>query len=754
MFRRLAVLGVALLLAACNLSVPQVTPTIAPTRTPTDAPPATNTPPPTVVALAATATATTTPPPPTATPTETPSLTPTATLTEPPTATPTATATLTPTSTDAPSATPSDTPTSTPTFTPTATPTSTDAPTATPTFTPAPTITPSPTATNTLPPTITPLPLVPTNTPTLTPTPLPTATPTSTATGTATPSATPTTTLSPLPTDSPVPPTMTALPTLPATRTLSAAELTASFQPTATRTLSPAEATIFFAPSPTPPPTDPPITAEAPPDLTIPPLQVDTTPEVAPTFTATPQPTVALIVTLAPTLAAPPGVPTFIPLNPQTRAFALDPSGAVVGTGFSLVNDVTLFARNPVNPNLYASTDTSGNLYLTGLNGADGYRPDMSPFSEFPALSLEENNAFVAALAWSPDGRFLAFIVAGRKLADDGVWYFEPGQFPPLQLMADCPSTNFPGCLIVSNPTNPDLWESRSLAWSPVSDALLVSVYLPAENRAGIVVLPTTRDERTRDVRPPVFRYQFAAWSRDGQRILASGLAPDGSLTVEWLNRDGSSLGRVSDPAVLGLWLGYANEAANNQLYALGAPGDASGPREPLRLYTMTGNAVTGAIGDGGLPERVEWSPDGLQVFVQTGGRQYIASVRDGSVREITGQVAGARAINWIEGLLPPTEAAVETGGNPAEPPSGVIAGSRFGPGQQLRVLLPTLNIRTGAGVEYDLARTQLLTGEYVAILAGPVNTPDGNTWWRVLTADGVIGWVAGLINGEATLGS
>ncbi|MBC6938385.1 MAG: hypothetical protein DWB42_21485, partial [Chloroflexi bacterium] len=508
--------------------------------------------------------------------------------------------------------------------------------------------------------------------------------------------------------------------------------------------------TVFFAPSPTPGPTLPAtptfVTAEA--ALTDTPAAAPSPAEASPqagppTFTATPQPTVALRVTLAPTLPAPPVVPTFIPANPQTRAFALSAGGGAAG--FNLPhNDPALFARNPVDPNLYASTDTAGNLYLTGTIN---YRPDTSPFSQFIAQSRDENNAYVSAINWSPDGRYLAFITAGRKLADDGVWYFEPGQFPPLHLLVDCPTPGFPGCLIVSNPTDPDLWESRAAYWSPGSDALLVSLFLPGENRMALIVLPITRDERARDWRPPVVRYQYGAWSRDGGRILVSGAAPDGRVYVGWLNRDGSFAEMVYNAEANGLWMGFASPAADGRIYALGAPGDRNGPREPLRIYDQAGRALTPSIGTG-FPERVEWSPDGRAVFVQTGGQQYIADI-NGGLRNITGQVAGARAINWVAGDLPPSEETPPSSGIP----SGVVAGSAYQPGQQLRIYALELNIRTGPGTTFGIARAALRSGEYIAILAGPVTTPDNLVWWQVQTADGVVGWIAGQINGESTLG-
>src|SRR5690606_11917863 len=147
--------------------------------------------------------------------------------------------------------------------------------------------------------------------------------------------------------------------------------------------------------------------------------------------------------------------------------------------GVSLLPDVTLFERNPVNPAQYAVTDASGLLYFTGLNGENAARVDTSPFSVFIPQSREENNAFVADIAWSPDGQYLAFLINGDQLPADGVWFFAPGQFPPLQLLVDCPAQGHPGCSIVTSPSGPDVWESMELAWSPDSNALLVRTWIP-----------------------------------------------------------------------------------------------------------------------------------------------------------------------------------------------------------------------------------------------------------------------------------
>ncbi len=704
MLRRSCVIWIALLLAGCNLSVPAPTPTVAPTRTPTVVPQITASPThvPTPLALLPTATETSTitasPVPPTITPsvtvTASPTLTATATRTARPTRTATVTASRTPTATVTASRTPTATLTSTPSFTPTSTPsriptlTATVTPSATPTVTatstPRPTLTATvtssriPTATSTpsatpvpptatatpLPPTVTPLPIIPTHTPTATITP----------SVSPTPSATPSNTPRPLPSP---------------TRTLTADEL-ALFN-----TATPAPMIATQAPSitiiiPTLPPTldaTPTfITAQATvADLGIfTPIPAQTTPVLFPSSTPSPQPTVALRVTLAPIIAAPTLIfqapPTLYPFVgvPASLSYSLSADGSV--TGFTLLPDIatTLFERNPVNPDEYVTTDTSGNLYITGVNGSGASRPDVSPFSQFIALNRDQNDAYVSAARWSPNGQWLAFIVAGGKQPKDGVWVFQPGATAPVQLLVDCP----PGCGIVLNPFDPNFWQSVGLEWSPASDALLVRVNLPEEGRAGLIVLPLTGDEHFRDTRPPVHRYEYGAWSLDGGRILVSGRSTDGHVFLGWIGRDGGFQEVVLDARAFGLWMGFGRQAADGAILALGAPGGDGGPAQPLALYDAFGNALTAPIGDS-FPERVEWSPAGNAVFVQANGRQFIAN-RAGNVTEITGQVAPGHPVNWVNGAPPEGQpvapmapvGVVETPVPTFALPEGVIAGS------------------------------------------------------------------------------
>ena len=83
--------------------------------------------------------------------------------------------------------------------------------------------------------------------------------------------------------------------------------------------------------------------------------------------------------------------------------------------------------------------------------------------------------------------------------------------------------------------------------------------------------------------------------------------------------------------------------------------------------------------------------------------------------------------------------------------PSGVVEGSRYLPGQQLRVLsIDGLNIREAPSTTAPVVGG-VVQGDYVAILAGPVETAN-LVWWQVKAASGVQGWVAGAIGGFDTL--
>ncbi|MBZ0286859.1 MAG: SH3 domain-containing protein, partial [Anaerolineae bacterium] len=593
------------------------------------------------------------------------------------------------------------------TDTPLPTATNTPRPSLTPLPTIGPTDTPSPTPTNTPPPTLTPL---PTLTPTITNTPRPTFTPA--------PTGTPTRTLSPdeisLLLGTPVA-TPTALPTIPPpTQNVTPTFITAAPNTPVSNTAIPVSSTPF---------------------------------EVQPSATAQPLPT-----------RTPLNLPTIQPIDPQIRAFALTTEGGIARGGFPLLRDATLFERNPVNPAQYAVTDSSGQLYFTGVNGENAARVDVSPFSEFMAFSPEENTALVRDIAWSPDGRYLAFLVDSERSAEqanDGVWFFQPGVMPPNQLIVDCPRPDHPGCTITSNPLGPDLWQSVALEWSPESNALLVQTYLPSEDRLSLTVIRTTFSDNVRDARPPVIRYDYGSWSNDGRRILVSGAAPDGNIYLAWINPDDpNQIEVVFVSRDAGLWTQNAVQRPDGSIVTLGAPFSEGGSDGAQRIYTSGGQPLTGPIGTG-KPERVEWSPDRSAVLVVQGGRMYLATIA-GEVTDITDEVAGAQAINWVTGSIPivdspqnaPPDASGVTpiGVRPDQPERQYPAGT------VLRVIAADgLFVRQQPDVNAPEIAS-VLQGETVTIQASDPVSSGNIVWWEVQAPDGSIGWLAGEIDGEALI--
>lgn len=766
----------ALLLAACNMAVPQVTPTVAPTLTPSATQFITFTP---TLALTATLVATDTlAPSATSTttdiPTETPSVTPlptetyTASATNTGTASPTltATSTETPTETFTPSATNTGTATATASLTPSVTasdaPTDTPPPSATATLTATDLPSETPTATQTA-----------TDLPTETPLPSETFTPSATLTQTATATAAPTETFTPSATLTRTPAAVVVVPTqLPTFTPLPSNTLPPSLTPPPPPTPLPLPGTPLF-PTPTQEvapigvrePTAELVTAapgtEAAP---VTPIEAAGTPEPA-TLTA-----LAALPTLTPLV--PTGLPTFsndpllLPNEPLTRAFELNTDGVrftsselLLPSGFG----ATTFARNPLDPNRYAVVDGRGLLYLFngGLSAEQGALLRTSPFAEPEPPNREANNAIVTQVGWSPDGQYLALLVDAEKDDRDGIWLLPNGQ-GARQIFRECPPPIQNVCTVVIG-GEPNRYTSVRFEWNASSSAVLNTLFLPDENRSAFTVVPLGNDPTNL---PPILRYDFATWSQDGSRILVSGAAGDGRVGLRWVDPATGSAETIFDGSAVGLWVQDAVERPDGQIVALGSPNGASSAQS---LYNASGQAISGQIGTG-APERVAWSPDRSAVLVVVNDtsnpagavrRYYVAQV-DGTISEITGQVAGALAVEWLSSLpLPltptvpptatpePTSAATIAPVGEVAPVGAAQAESAYGirVNQQVQVVAPA-GVYLRAQPSQSAVQVQLLNYfEYVVTISGP-REAEGLLWWQVQTAAGQLGWVAEAVGG------
>jgi hypothetical protein len=549
-----------------------------------------------------------------------------------------------------------------------------------------------------------------------------------------------TATPSPTPTDTPISEvdiTATALvATINAINTLNAPTPTSTFFMIATPTPTPS-----FAPTIDATPVI--ITSTAPVEdlgIVTPPIEGGTpTPQLS-TNTPIPfsPPTVPPLLDVPPTVSRD-SIPPFQPnlqiigINPQ--AFVLDPNAilpAPVNFGTS-ASGIRLFVRHPFDPNRWIYTDSAGVLYARDSAGEG-----VVPLDAFPAPTRAENNVFVSSAGWSPNGVYVSMIIKpDNRNNREGVWIWDGGV--PRQLLHDCPYQGHEGCFLAGS--IPFLYDSQEILWSGGGGLLAVRVInrnAPQDGGGRGAIFIITPDHNPQAPPNYVLAYDYAQWMRDG-RLLVSGFNPQGRVVIATVNVDGSGEQILLDGSERGLWLQNAIQAPNGAVYALGRP--ASDFNAPLQIIDSAGNFLTGPIGTT-APSRVAWSPNGNAVLVEAGGRQYLAQI-NGAIQDITGTTGGI-VTNWVTGPVP------SSAPPPQYIPPGVIEDSEYAPNQQLQVIARELNVRPAPNTG-NIPITVLRAGEFVRIVAGPVDG-ENNVWWQIQTADGVLGWIAGRINGADTL--
>jgi hypothetical protein len=433
--------------------------------------------------------------------------------------------------------------------------------------------------------------------------------------------------------------------------------------------------------------------------------------------------------------------PSNFTLTFTTRNFTI---GEVVPLGQASVGVTTgygdaiprLFARNPANPNQFIQTSHTGALYVN-TNGSD-YMPN-KPFSEYTGQvnTPAENEYFVSAVAWAGNGRYVAFVVDARRggntapTGEDGVHVLDTATGDVRTLVRDCPYDSHPGCQLGGQ--RDFLGSTSELHWSPDSSRLIVRQQTNERNGA----LYITPLDQSPNVQPMTLRYEFGTWTRDGQRVVVSGRAPDGNPIIGTINPDNTDLQVILDGNAHGLWIQHAVQRPNGSFVALGRPnGEVA-----VRIIDQNGNFLTPPIGNA-PPQSVTWSSDRSSVTVIAGGVQYIAFV-DGRVQTVT-----------VTGDAPPPQPPAEPEQTQPEesfvPPPGQTSNETSGNGiysvgQQLQIRSEVLNIRAGASINDAPVRDPLQQGEYVRVVGGPVEN-DGFEWWEVMTADGQQGWIVSMI--------
>jgi hypothetical protein len=380
------------------------------------------------------------------------------------------------------------------------------------------------------------------------------------------------------------------------------------------------------------------------------PLEADTAQGTA-AFDPTGTPFIPIAITPTLTLI-PPLLPTALP-DPALRSFQLRGAGDGEAIQFPLEVGVVRFARNPVNPNQYVAVTTAGTLvFIPDFSGGVATRIYAAPFTDFTYQigSRADNNAAVDDARWSPDGSMVAYIVNGNRESFDGVWLWSP-EFGDLgQYVRDCPPE--PGCLLVAYRENPAQWESRGIAWSPDSRALIVRLWIPGEERYGFMIAEVSlRNPERNEPRWIAYRYAFAHWTLDSSAVLVSGRGADGVVAIRRIDRRTRAETLIYQSP--GMWLQDAVDLPDGRIAFFASTGE----RAPLTMFTWQDGAVrtiTPTIGIGGA-ERIVWNPARTAALLvipeEYNGvfykRYYVAGI-DGSVREITVDVAGALAVEWV----------------------------------------------------------------------------------------------------------
>lgn len=526
-----------------------------------------------------------------------------------------------------------------------------------------------------------------------------------------------------------IPPTWTAAPTLPPTKTLEA-PLPNTATPWEQATAGSDENLVFT------------------PLVSTPDSQIDVSDKPSPTPTPTiVQPTVAVRRDLLP--------PRIQPL-PQVASFSI--SGASVyqydvgaGQNFNFNNiqlgdGLRLFQQNPADPNSFLRTDHKGVLRYRPSGAPQEGEMTYSPFHAGYAsqvTSFERNKNRIVELDWSADGSRFSFRIdtpPGLDNSSAGVWFWQPrldSQYDPTyQLIRDCPEPDTRSCAMV-DPSNAFHWKTIGVQWSPIpgNNNLLLTLQLPQEGRNALAIAQARRDPRNADKAPNFVHYDYGTWNPDGLGITVSGRRPnDGRVIIGEADQDLANERVVLDGSARGLWLRDAVRLPDGQYRALGRPG---GPGSgPVALYDQNGNRLSDFIGSA-APDDSRWFPDRSAVLVSVQARQYTVAADGGLITDITGATTNPRF-----------DASPVEADRPI--PDAVKADSEFSPGEQLRIAVDYLNLRgepsTGSAIQRSL-----VYGDYVAIFAGPYDN-EGYRWWRVQTADETFGWLAGTINGAATL--
>jgi hypothetical protein len=383
---------------------------------------------------------------------------------------------------------------------------------------------------------------------------------------------------------------------------------------------------------------------------------------LAPSTTPLPQPSVT-------PLPIPPTPPQFVPPSQPTQVAVLPgigPTAILLQEAF-LVNPNTLaIQRAPVSSDSTLYVDVGPQGQVAAVEQVDAEHPGYGYVLDVAGTLLNGSPLPSATIRfrqvrWSPDGSKVAYLAetpgargdgGGRIGAtpSDGLWVWT--------LTPDQPSQDTHHALMDRYAYEYGVGDARivsDFAWAPDSGALLVELDREGDFPGQLTLI--TPDWNAGDP-PPLLPYEDGSWSRDGRRILVSGMQTDTGPILGWVDRDSHALTTLVDGRALTtpLWTQDAVEMGDGRIAFLGAiysVADPEGGRnapdvglyiynaanvEPVRVAYLGGGPVLEATWNAARTAVLVRLADGRTLIVQTSGR----------VTDLTGTVGGG-FVGWGE---------------------------------------------------------------------------------------------------------
>src|SRR5579859_266212 len=264
-------------------------------------------------------------------------------------------------------------------------------------------------------------------------------------------------------------------------------------------------------------------------------------------------------------------------------------------------------------------------------------------------------NKRFTTVRWSPDGRWLAFVVYTASAETD-----HPG----------CPATHDDGLWILDSatpnaspqqiyrhhynqPCDGDLRTVQDLSWASDNDAMMLTVRYPT----GLALVLVGKGVHADDQKAGLFNlltYASGTWQSDGQGYVTVTNRTNRASVLGILHRDVGQFTTVADGAALNVYMQNPVQLPDGRYAFLGKPAIAGQPvtSSGLMLYILTPGGIPGAVSQP-LPGdviRASWSPNRAAVAVvlsgQTGLLTFVITL-DGTIRDYSADARGSFGPHW-----------------------------------------------------------------------------------------------------------